>query len=1167
MAKKPKAAVEEVEKESKKAGKSKKEAPAVEKKAEKEAAPNKKFNPSMLLMEELDNIEKKTGYTSDGFGRNTERLSTGLLAIDMYMDGGIVPGGWYTVSGGEQTCKSTLTMTLLASIVKQKFEGIGAVFDFEGSSDEKYILNIFKTFKLEIDPTEIFGIQDPITGKWIKRGRFRYYPPSNGERFFDYMVHLRKMLPDKQVTLDGDAFLVYENTTKNRSLLAGHYDKNYLSKMNKFRVEASDRGMQAIVVVDSYPAMLPDLLDDEEGSGAMAIQARMFSDGIKRFRGAMRKKMISILGVNQLRKNPMDKYNPDYEPCFIGSTVVHLADGTVDTIRNIVRKKRDVKVLSFDKKTGEVSAKRIIDWKDNGNRLSSDLVKVCYKAFDHNGGAKVAEFVSTKDHKIWTPSGWKSAGSLSAGDAVYLNLPKDTYTTDQQQVIYGALLGDGSFECSSDSIGWNVTYSHVRYQVPYMMWKAQTIDYGDVFDVPNDSSVQRYKPNGELSSFTTFKHYNPDIAEYARILKSNHTKYSKKHVAAVKSILDKIDLRGLAVWYMDDGHFDNDHKNGLWVTTLSCDRFNAELKQHAISVIRTLTGAKATVCPTHGKIVIKGKTECLKFQNALSDFIHPSMSYKIFDCADVGAYVWSNSSPKTSNTLMQTEIVSVGPTDAKSKYTRVYDLTVEDNHTYFVGGSAHNGKQKESRVRRSVRADGIAVSNCGDALKFYCFDPNTLLTTKDGDVPAIELYQKFKETNEQPIVLTKSGFKPVTMFETDGGKFPLPVTIHASGLTFRGSRGHALRSIMIDAVPDADNVIQTIGRPSWRRAKDLKAWNAGQPTLLGDYVFAESSKIDQLKVQIGSELIDHLSDSPSLRELSYWLAMIEQAFPSLVPVFECLVGEGYSAHDMLVNLCDILYEAYNEVESPLVNYIDDFGSQYESLSMCAEYLADVLAEIENDPLAFVPVPVTGVEFDITKPEFYLDVNEPETATVVTSGLLSHNSDVRFRLMSRAIPAPFKGERQVVKEKSVEFENRSDRYRFISGRTIKNKLGGIPNQEFWLRLWEADGKGQARGFDPVYDTYFFLKNSGLMTGQFNKFGFVKPCPLADAKTKLNWEDMRILVNGDKKQITSLCKDIGVKPVSIRKWCFEFIKTDKCRSMVIDQLMEDSGKSTVVDHEED
>ena len=81
------AGVEEVEKESKKAGKSEKEAPAVEKKAEKEAAPNKKFNPSMLLMEELDNIEKKTGYTSDGFGRNTERLSTGLLAIDMYMDG------------------------------------------------------------------------------------------------------------------------------------------------------------------------------------------------------------------------------------------------------------------------------------------------------------------------------------------------------------------------------------------------------------------------------------------------------------------------------------------------------------------------------------------------------------------------------------------------------------------------------------------------------------------------------------------------------------------------------------------------------------------------------------------------------------------------------------------------------------------------------------------------------------------------------------------------------------------------------------------------------------------------------------------------------------------------------------------------------------------------
>lgn len=174
------------------------------------------------------------------------------------------------------------------------------------------------------DPTTIFGVQDPTTGEWLVRGRFRYYPPSNGERFFDYMAQPGKMLPDKLVDSNGDGYLAYENTNPNRKLVGEYYDKGYFRRNNKFKVLAEDAGAQAIVVVDSYPAMLPDSMDGDDKAGALAIQARMFSDGIKRFRGAMRKKMITILGVNQLRKNPMNQYEPEYEPCFIGSTPIQL---------------------------------------------------------------------------------------------------------------------------------------------------------------------------------------------------------------------------------------------------------------------------------------------------------------------------------------------------------------------------------------------------------------------------------------------------------------------------------------------------------------------------------------------------------------------------------------------------------------------------------------------------------------------------------------------------------------------------------------------------------------------------------------------------------------------------------------------------------------------------
>jgi hypothetical protein len=213
---------------------------------------------------------------------------------------------------------------------------------------------------------------------------------------------------------------------------------------------------------------------------------------------------------------------------------------------------------------------------------------------------------------------------------------------------------------------------------------------------------------------------------------------------------------------------------------------------------------------------------------------------------------------------------------------------------------------------------------------------------------------------------------------------------------------------------------------------------------------------------------------------------------------------------------------------------------------------------------FIPIRLTEKDVVEERPQFYLDVNEPVTGTVVTNGLLSHNSDVRFRLQSRAIPAPFKGERKVVEEDSVEYEGRVDRYRFISGRSIKNKLGGIPNQEFWMRLWEADGQGKGRGFDPVYDVFFYLKEIKIITGIHNKFKFAEPCPLSKAKRAITWNELRVLVLGDRKQISDLCAKLEIKAFALRKWCFDFVKTDKSKALVTASVVAKGG--SIKDDEE-
>lgn len=61
------------------------------------------------------------------------------------------------------------------------------------------------------------------------------------------------------------------------------------------------------------------------------------------------------------------------------------------------------------------------------------------------------------------------------------------------------------------------------------------------------------------------------------------------------------------------------------------------------------------------------------------------------------------------------------------------------------------------------------------------------------------------------------------------------------------------------------------------------------------------------------------------------------------------------------------------------------------------------------------------------------------------------------------------------EPSVEGRGR-DMYRFIHVRSIKNKYG-TPHLEEWIRLWEADRRGGCRGFDPVWDTWNYLRLTG------------------------------------------------------------------------------------------
>lgn len=269
------------------------------------------YNPYEALDTQLDSLEKKFGLSSLAVTEAEGRISTGVLCVDLMLAGGLLSGGWYTFFGGEQSCKTTLATTVLGSIATNPtFIGPSAIFDYEGSFDAGYAGDIFKYMNLGKTTTvdSVFGVKDG--DGWSVPPRVRYFSAAVGEDFYNYVAALQKLLPDV-VQEDGEYFYLFENTRENQKNLKGEYCTQYLRRYNKYKVPAPNGMPQAVILVDSYPAMVPKQADEkEEGDKSLALVARMHAANIPRIKGAMRSKRIVILGINQLRENPGVMYGP-----------------------------------------------------------------------------------------------------------------------------------------------------------------------------------------------------------------------------------------------------------------------------------------------------------------------------------------------------------------------------------------------------------------------------------------------------------------------------------------------------------------------------------------------------------------------------------------------------------------------------------------------------------------------------------------------------------------------------------------------------------------------------------------------------------------------------------------------------------------------------------------
>jgi RecA/RadA recombinase len=264
----------------------------------------------------LDGIEKNVGLSDGSLNPNEKRLPTGLLCLDLVLGGGLT-AGWYTNVGPEQVCKTTTVIEILLNSLGHKIP-FKYYFDFEGSGGgaPQYIENIAEKKGIKMKVREIFGEKDN-KGNWIHKPKIRYRDESVAEKFFDVLAQLERKLPDKRLMGDKWYYIYDPEKQKDaKSIVGEKYDKKYYQSTKKYRVEAEDGSLQAFILLDSYPAMLPEAQDVDDPKSGMAAQARMFSEQLKRVKGRLRGKRILVYGINQLRLKPMVMFGPpEYEPC------------------------------------------------------------------------------------------------------------------------------------------------------------------------------------------------------------------------------------------------------------------------------------------------------------------------------------------------------------------------------------------------------------------------------------------------------------------------------------------------------------------------------------------------------------------------------------------------------------------------------------------------------------------------------------------------------------------------------------------------------------------------------------------------------------------------------------------------------------------------------------
>jgi hypothetical protein len=372
--------------------------------------------------------------------------------------------------------------------------------------------------------------------------------------------------------------------------------------------------------------------------------------------------------------------------CFWYDAPVLLEDGSTITIGSVVDHKLAVKVISFNEVTHCFEAKRVVGWYSNGMKDLS-----CWARLSSVGNGN-SSFLVTQVHKFYNQCNWQKLGSCT-------EVAQVTYSPNktQRQVILGSILGGGSLQINDNMEGYTLSFT-VKQELQFYLEKKSAL-----FDQFGGAAF--WKVAGNL--------FHADVVGITGADKLNDSIYENGSLFIKGDVLTELDDLGLAIWFMDCGVVrklyrsayqpeakpNTSYQEGYEVSFI----FRGFAMQDAIVLVNWLCmayGWDAYVCTESEYPQVDGR-DVLRIvipPSCSEDFFRRIVSYtplgsvsKVPNCfrQDVVQIDWWN------DTLPDMSLRYVIPDadftlkDLQKNYLegfRAFDIEVEDNHNYVVGG-------------------------------------------------------------------------------------------------------------------------------------------------------------------------------------------------------------------------------------------------------------------------------------------------------------------------------------------------------------------------------------------------------------------------------------------------------------------------------------------------